>query len=293
VVLIIFPADPPEPLRVGLAAFQEQLVSFADQGAEVLGISSAPAESLVALAEALELRFPLLAGATADLLASFGALGEAGRVLPVVYALDEDHTVRSVYGAEHYPNLPNPAAVVRSLRRLNAAPRPAPVSRDDWQLGDIRAPVVLIEYSDYQCSHCMALHKALKELLSTCDDRLLVVHRHLPLRASHPLAQMASEAAEAAGAQGRFWDMHDRLFSAEGVLDREQLIAYARDVGLDVARFTADLDSRAYQEAVNEDFRRAVACGIKLPPTLFINGVLYEGAPTAEALTAFIGRLLR
>ncbi|MCX6033146.1 MAG: DsbA family protein [Chloroflexi bacterium] len=116
-----------------------------------------------------------------------------------------------------------------------------------------------------------------------------MVRRHLPLRATHPLAQLA---AEAAGAQGRFGAMHDRLFAAQGALEREQLIAHAGEIGLNVAQFTADLDGRHHQEVVNEDFKRAVAAGIKLPPMLFVNGVLYEGLRTRQELAARMRSLL-
>jgi protein-disulfide isomerase len=88
------------------------------------------------------------------------------------------------------------------------------------------------------------VYRLLKEVVPVYGDKLLWIHRHLPLRHSHPLAQGAAEAAEAAGAQGKFWDMHDRLFEAEGALEREQLITYAQDVGLEVDRFTHDLDNR-------------------------------------------------
>jgi protein-disulfide isomerase len=166
------------------------------------------------------------------------------------------------------------------------------LSDQDWCLGPAGAPVTLIEYSDYQCERCQTLHAALEAVLHDLGDCLRLAHRHLPLRATHPLAQQAAEAAEAAGAQGRFWDMHHRLFAAQGALERGQLIAYAAELGLDVARFTAELDGRVHQEAVNEDFRRAVAGDIKLPPSLFINGVLYEGARTAAELRARIEAVL-
>lgn len=119
-----------------------------------------------------------------------------------------------------------------------------------------------------------------------------MIHRHLPLRHTHPLAQLAAEAAEAAGAQGRFWAMHDRLFAAGDALTREHLLRYAAELGLDLARFTVELDNHVHEPAVAEDFKRAVAGGIKLPPALFINGVLYEGAATGQALRERIETLL-
>jgi predicted DsbA family dithiol-disulfide isomerase len=86
--------------------------------------------------------------------------------------------------------------------------------------------------------------------------------------------------------------MHERLCAAGDDLTRDHLIAYAAGLGLDVARFTADLDGHVHEQAVNEDFKRAVAGGVKLPPTLFINGVLFEGPRTEQGLRARINALL-
>jgi len=291
-VLIFFPADPSEELVAGLARYGEQLGALTDQSAAVIGISDASAAALEGLSTAQGLSFPLLSDPDRILAAAYAMLAENGAVQPAVYALDEAGVVRASYDVERYPNLPNPAAVVRAFRKLNDAPRPAPVSDDDWRLGQPDAAVVLIEYSDYQCGHCQVLHAALEPALGQFGDRLLLVHRHLPLRATHPLAQQAAEAAEAAGVQGQFWAMHHRLFEARGALEREQLIAYAAELGLDVARFTAEVDGRAHQEAVNDDFKRAVAGGIKLPPTLFINGMLYEGSRTKQELRMRISAIL-
>lgn len=291
-VLIFFPKDPPAELVAGLIRFGEQLTALSDQGAGVLGVSDAAAEALRDLAATLNLPFSLLNDPQRAASAAFHVLGEEGTVQPAVYALDETGIVRAAYDATRYPNLPNPAAVARALRKLSDAPRPAPVSADDWRSGPADATAVLIEYSDYQCGHCQVLHNALESVRHEFAGSLLLVHRHLPLRATHPLAQLAAEAAEAAGAQGRFWEMHHRLFTAEGALERDQLIAYAAELGLDLPRFTAELDGRVYQEAVNEDFKRAVAGGIKLPPTLFINGVLYEGPKTEPGLRERIVQLL-
>lgn len=291
-VLICFPSGAPAELRAGLTRFQESLTAFSDIGGEVVGVTNARAAELDDLTASHGLRFPLLGDPAGGLLAALDVVAADGRVMPTVYLLDEAGIVRATYEADRYPNLPNPAAVARTARKLNDAPRPAAITDADWRLGPHDAAVTLIEYSDYQCRHCAALHAALKAVERDFGDRVLVVHRHLPLRATHPLAQLAAEAAEAAGAQGRFWAMHDRLFAAQDAHERDQLIAYAAEIGLDVERFTAELDDRRHQEAVNEDFRRAVAAGIKLPPTLFINGVPYEGGRTAEELCARIVAVL-
>ncbi len=291
-VLIFFPIRLSPELTAGLARFSEQLPTLTDQGGTPVGISPAATEALADLAVALSLSFSLLSDPDHHTAAAFDALGNKGEVLPTVYVVDEDGVVRAAFDTERYPNLPSPAAVARALRKLNDAPRPAPVSDDDWRLGPDNATIVLIEYSDYQCEHCRTLHVALETVLNEFGEHLLLVHRHLPLRATHPLAQLAAEAAEAAGAQGRFWEMHHRLFAAAGALEREQLINYAAELGLDVPRFIAELDGRVHRHAVNDDFRRAVAGGIKLPPTLFINGILYEGLRSAPELKRRLAELL-
>ena len=277
-VLIFLPAEPTEELLAGLGRFGEQALAFADQGADVVVVAPAVA--------AEPGPFTWLADNEAALARAFGV-----DTPPSVFTLDESGIIRSVYDAERYPSLPNPAAVARGLRKLNDAPRPAAVEAADWRLGPDDAPVTLIEYSDYQCGRCQVLHAAMEPVFHDLARDMQMVHRHLPLRTTHPLAQLAAEAAEAAGAQGKFWEMHHRLFAAANALERAELIGYAAELGLDVARFTAELDGRVYQEAVNEDFRRAVAGNIKLPPTLFINGVLYDGSLNESELRARLAPL--
>ena len=132
----------------------------------------------------------------------------------------------------------------------------------------------------------------LKQVLPQFGTRILWAHRHLPLRHSHPLAQQAAEAAEAAGNQGCFWEMHDLLFELNGALEMDDLVRYAETIGLDCAQVKAELIDRVYQKAVNEDLREAVKAGIKLPPAIFINQILYNGPRTVEAITAHINSLL-
>ena len=224
----------------------------------------------------------------------YGATSLDQLVFPAVFVIDEEGLIRRVYESSKYPNLPNPAMVTRAIKKMAGVPKPTPVTQNDWQLGPPDAPVVLIEYADYQCGPCQETYRLLKQITSAFGDEVLWVHRHLPLRHSHPLARGAAEAAEAAGThtQGKFWEMHDRLFEAEGALERRQLLGYARELGLDVGRFTDDLDNRRFKDAVNEDFKAAVRNKIKLPPALFINSLPLEGARTREVICARIESLL-
>jgi len=294
VVLVFFPSSMDEALVEQLVKFQGKLADFEAQSATAIGISDASLNDLKRLSTERDITFPLLTdsnppGAKAS---EYGVVSQDGAVLPTVFVADDQGLIRRVYEAAKYPNLPNPAMVVRALKKLADVPRPQPVTPDDWQLGPPDAPVVVIEYADYQCGPCREAYRLLRQIVPTYGDKILWIHRHLPLRHSHPLAQGAAEAAEAAGAQGRFWEMHDRLFEAEGALEREQLIDYARELGLDVERFTEDLDSRCHQDAVNQDFKAAVRNKIKLPPVLFMNGIPLDGPRTEEAIRARIEALL-
>lgn len=293
-VLVFFPSVHSNALTEQLASFQAKLPSFEEQNATVIGISDAMPDALKGLSETYGIEFPLLSdadppGATAS---RYGVSAGDQVVLPAVFVSDDRGLLRRVYEPTKYPDLPNPAMVVRALKKLADVPRPVPVSADDWQQGPTEARVALIEYADYQCNPCRQAYRLLRKIVPSYGDQILWIHRHLPLRHSHPLAQGAAEAAEAAGAQGKFWEMHDRLFEAEGALEREQLVEYARELGLDVERFKDDLDSQRYRDAVNQDFKAAVRNKIKLPPALFINGIPLDGPRTEDAIHARIDALL-
>jgi peroxiredoxin len=293
-VLIFFPSRAESGVVDQLSEYQKRVSDFKEQGAFVVGVSNASREDLRQLAEEKDIEFPLGSdtrpnGATA---AHYRVRSEVGEVLPSVFVIDEEGLIRRAYESTQYPRLPKPAAVARALKKLDSVPKPVPITKDDWCLGPLDAPVTVIEYADYECKPCGEAYRLLKHILPQYGDKVLWVHRHLPLRHSHPLAQKAAEAAEAAGAQAKFWEMHDRLFAAQGVLDRDRLIKYAHEICLDVERFTRDLDSNRFREAVNQDFKQAVRNKIKLPPALFINLLPLEGAHTEGVICARIDGLL-
>lgn len=294
VVLFFFPFPCGEELAAQLARYQVRVQGFAGQAAEVIGVSDAPEDSLRQLAGEKGIEFALLsdsqpAGGTASL---YGVRSDDGAILPTLFVIDDEGLIRRVYEPGPDAGLPNPAMVARALNKLADTPKPAPVTEDDWQLGLREAPVVLIEYSDYQCGRCAELHDLLNQILPGYGDKVMLVHRHYLLRHSHPQAQSAAEAAEAAGAQGKFCEMHHRLFGAQQRLEREQLLRCAEEIALDMDRFVADLDSRRFEGVVNEEFRLAVRDKVKLPPALFINRIPFEGPRTREALCTRIDSLL-
>jgi protein-disulfide isomerase len=166
-----------------------------------------------------------------------------------------------------------------------------PIANRDHIRGPIDAPVVLVEYGDYECPYCGATYPIIKAIQERLSDRLCFAFRNFPLVNSHPHAQHAAEAAEAAGAQGKFWEMHDMLFENQEALDDEDIVQYATTLGLDANRVISEVLSGTHTARVREDFRSGARGGVNGTPTLFINGVRYEGAPDS-LLAALIERAL-
>ena len=159
----------------------------------------------------------------------------------------------------------------------------------DHVRGSPDAPVTLVEYGDYECPYCGQAEVVIRELLDSFGDDLRYVWRHLPLNDVHPNAQMAAEAAEAAAAQGAFWEMHDRLLDQPGRADpRGPRAATRRSSGLDVERFWDDLRRHEHAERIAEDVASADASGVAGTPTFFINGRRHQGAYDVETLTAAV-----
>jgi Na+/H+ antiporter NhaA len=150
--------------------------------------------------------------------------------------------------------------------------------------GPENAPVTLVEYADFECPYCGMAEPAVRELLRDVGD-VRYVWRNLPLTDVHPHAQLAAEAAEAAARQGAFWEMHDLLMDNQGALAVRDLIGHASSLGLDVARFTADLRKHAGAARVAEDVDSADLSGVSGTPTFFVNGQRHYGAYDIETLT--------
>jgi protein-disulfide isomerase len=159
-----------------------------------------------------------------------------------------------------------------------------PVSERDHVQGPETAPVTLVEYGDFECPYCGAAHPIVKAIQRQLEDQLRFVFRHFPLSTAHPHAMTAAEAAEAAGAQGRFWEMHDTLFENQQALDDVSLVTYARALGLDVERFEREMAAHVYAPRVREDFVSGVLSGVNGTPTFFINGARHDGSWDAESL---------
>ena len=152
--------------------------------------------------------------------------------------------------------------------------------------GAVDAPLTLLEYGDYECPFCAAAHPIVTEIEATLGSRLRYVFRHFPLTTVHPHAQLAAEAAEAAGAQSEFWAMHDLLFQNQQDLGPQGLARHAQDLDLDLAAFSKDLVEHTHLPKVREDFTGGVMSGVNGTPAFYINGVRHDGAWDFAALSA-------
>lgn len=161
-----------------------------------------------------------------------------------------------------------------------------PVSDRDHIRGNPNAPLTLVEYGDYECPYCGAAHPIVQEVRRRMGDQLRFVFRHFPLAQIHLHAEHAAEAAEAAGAQDAFWEMHDTLYAHQHALDDHHLVAYAVALSLDVRRFERDMVGHVYADRVREDFMSGVRSGVNGTPTFFINGRRHEGPYDLESLLA-------
>ncbi len=154
----------------------------------------------------------------------------------------------------------------------------------DHVRGPARAPVTLVEYGDFECPYCGQAESVIRELLAGHGD-LRYVWRHLPLTDVHPHAQLAAEAAEAAAAQGRFWEMHHRLLEHQDALTAADLIQHAAAIGLDTERFRRDMRERVGAAKVAADVDSADLSNVSGTPTFFVNGIRHHGAYDIDTLT--------
>jgi protein-disulfide isomerase len=179
-------------------------------------------------------------------------------------------------------------ALSRSSRQTNG-PRPTPSpgsepvgAQPPHIRGNVNAPVTLEEFADFQCGACGAYHPELKKIEAEFGDRLRVIFRENPLYPSHQHSVIAAQVAEAAGLQGRFWEMHDKLFEtqkdwAEAKDVVPLFVDYAKQIGLDTDRLMRDLNGEPVAARIFQDGKRSHALGIQSTPTFFVNGKEAKG----------------
>lgn len=167
------------------------------------------------------------------------------------------------------------------------------IGENEWIRGNRTASTTLMEYSDFQCPACGAYYPILKQLHQEFGNELRFVYRHFPLRQIHFNAELAARAAEAAGKQGKFWEMHDMIFEnqkewSERGSARNAFIQYAQSLGLDVERFKSDMDAKETKQKVSADYNGGVGFGVNSTPTFFLNGEKLRNPGSYEEFKAVI-----
>jgi protein-disulfide isomerase len=168
-----------------------------------------------------------------------------------------------------------------------------PVSPDDHSRGPDGAPLVIVEYGDFECPFCGQAYPVVERLLQEFGEDMKLVFRHFPLSTIHPHARRAAQAAEAAGLQQRFWEMHSLLFTNQRRLDDDSLMSYAQRIGVDTERFRSDMDGEEVARLVRRHFEGGLRSGVNRTPTFFINGQRHDGDNSYEALKYDIQVALR
>jgi protein-disulfide isomerase len=171
------------------------------------------------------------------------------------------------------------------------------ISEEEWIKGNPKATVTLVEYSDFQCPSCAMFYPTVRKLETDFGAQIRIVYRHFPL-GFHPHANLAAQAAEAAGKQGKFWKMHDLIFdqqqewSAMVGSARGRFLGYAKELALDMDRFEADLDAKPTREAVETDRRSGERLGVSSTPTFFLNGVMIRNLRNENELRNLIQKAI-
>lgn len=145
-----------------------------------------------------------------------------------------------------------------------------PIGSTDHVLGVPHAPVEVVEYGDFQCPTCKHVVPVVQMLLKHFEGRIRFAYRHYPIEDAHPHALCAAEAAECAGAQGKFWEMHQLLFDNQSHLDRKHLHRYAEALGLDMARFASEMNGESYRQRIREQMDAARRSHLRATPGFFV-----------------------
>jgi protein-disulfide isomerase len=151
-----------------------------------------------------------------------------------------------------------------------------PPSAADHTIGPVHAAVTVVEYGDFECPNCKQAAPAVKLLLDRFTGRVRFIYRHFPLEEVHPHAMQAAETAESAGAQGKFWPMHDLLFDNQLHLKLHQLRSYAERLQMDLPRYTAEMSDHAHRQRVREHMQSGRDSGARSTPTFFVNGRIQD-----------------
>ncbi len=168
---------------------------------------------------------------------------------------------------------------------------------DSDKLGSASAKVTLVEFSDYQCPACGAAYPIIKQIINDYKDKVLFVYRNFPL-SIHQNSKIAAEAAEAAGAQGKYWQMHDMLFENQSAWSSssnplDMFTEYAKSIGLDTDKFKNDVEGNKYSDKIKADINDGVSLGVNSTPTFYLNGEKVTGLASFNDLKSKIDALLK
>lgn len=168
-----------------------------------------------------------------------------------------------------------------------------PLGAIDHVIGAPHAVATVVEYGDFECPNCKQAQPAVKLLLERFAGRVRFVYRHFPLEDVHPHALGAAQAAECAGGQGKFWEMHDLLFAHQDHLRTVDLRRYAEQLGLDMARYTAEMDDEVYLQRVREQLQGGLDSGVRATPAFFVNGRIEDVSFGLRVLFDVVDRVLQ
>ncbi len=166
------------------------------------------------------------------------------------------------------------------------------IHKNDHIEGAYDAPIELIEYADFECSYCGKAYYVVKKIQQELGNDLKFIFKNFPLVELHPYALHAALATEAAGVQGKFWEMHDILFQNQELLEDRDILNYASKIGLDVARFEKDFGKDEYYRKVEDDYKSGVRKGVTGTPKFFINGKKYDGNWTSNEFIDYLKSLV-
>jgi protein-disulfide isomerase len=162
------------------------------------------------------------------------------------------------------------------------------VTDDDHVRGPADAPVTVLEYGDYECPFCRGAFRDVHEMLAENPAKIRFVFRNFPIPQVHPHAEQAAEAAEAAAAQGKFWEMYELLLQPYANLDTDSLVSYAQLIGLDIARFREDISDRRYARKIEDDVQEGLRNGVNQTPKFYVNGRRVDGKVPLEHLEELV-----
>ncbi|HBB94994.1 MAG TPA: disulfide bond formation protein DsbA [Blastocatellia bacterium] len=161
----------------------------------------------------------------------------------------------------------------------------SPITDQDHVAGPASAAITLVEYGNFECLQCGGAYRSLKQIRDVLADELRLVFRNFPMVQTHPRSLRAAEAAEAAAAQGQFWEMHDQLFTHQQALEDRDVLRYAKRLGLDTERFTRELAENVFLPKVQSAYEQSLFDEhVTGTPTIYLNGIRYTGTTDVQSL---------